>query len=183
MTSWQGPGPRRATPAARMENRSVARMPALYRERPKPHAPACPGLKSSATWRDLDFPVPVSSTGRLRQVPGGKRVTVQRQAEVTPSGGKRIAVWSRETAGAIRSFPADRARQNNICGGRAPLVRARARSQSSRQRAWEKPKPPKASRHGRKQRRHKPECSKDRDDDDEQDIHREYRTQNRRGSS
>jgi len=75
-----GPGPRRATPAARMEKRSVARMPALSRERPKPHAPVCPGLRSSASCVTLIFRCPVSGTGRLRQLPGGKRVTVRRQA-------------------------------------------------------------------------------------------------------
>jgi len=124
--SW--PWLQRATPAARMEKRSVARMPALYRERPKPPAPVCPGLKSSASWRDLDFPVPgvldrtlapsYLAASALR--PGGRQ-------EVTPSGGKRIAVWSRETAGAIRGLWEDRARQNNICGGRARRVPARAR--------------------------------------------------------
>jgi hypothetical protein len=159
-----GPGPLRATPAARMEKRSVARMPALYRERPKPHALVCPALKSSASSRDLDVPVPIFGNGTLvpitwrqaRYGPGGRQ-------DVTPSGGKRIAVRSRETAGAIRGRWEDRARQNNILSEAARRAPARARSGLPKQRAQGKPEPPKASRHSWKQRRHKPECSKDRD--------------------
>jgi hypothetical protein len=103
--------------------------------------------------------------------------------EVTPSGGKRIAVRSRGTAGAIRGFPEDRARQNNILWEAARRAPALARSGLPKQRARGKPEPPKASRHSCKQQRRKPERSKDRDDDDERDLRREYRIQIRRGSS
>jgi hypothetical protein len=70
--------------------------PALYRERPKPHAPICRRSKSSACWRDFDVLVP----GFLDQTlcanfPGGKRVTVRRREDVTSSGG-RGSLWSQE---------------------------------------------------------------------------------------
>ncbi len=175
-----GPGPRRATPAARMEKRLIARMPALCRERPKPHAPVYPGLGSSASWRELDFPVPGFRNRTLAPL-------TRRQARYGPAAGRtsrqageRIAVSSRETAVAIRGFAEDRAQKNNICGARGPQVLARARNQSSRQRAWEKPQPPKASRHSRTQRRRNPQCSKGRDDD-ERDRHPKCRTQIRPG--
>ena len=113
----------------------------------------------------LIFRRPVSSTGRLRQLPGGKRVTVRRQAGSHAKRGKRIAVRSRETAGAIRGFAEDRARQNNILWARVPRAPARARSGLPKPRARGKPKSPKPSRHRRKQRRRNPECNKGRDDE------------------
>jgi hypothetical protein len=77
-----GPGLPRAMPAARMGKRSVARMPAPYRERPKPHAPVCLGLKSSASGRELDFPVP----GVLDRTPAP--ITL-RQARYGPAAGRK----------------------------------------------------------------------------------------------
>jgi len=176
-----GPGPRRATPAARMEKRSVARMPALSRERPKPHAPVCPGLKSSASGVTLIFRCPVSGTGRLRQLPWRQARHGSAAGRKSRQAGKRTAMWSRETAGAIRGFPEDRARQNNILWEVARRAPAPARNQSSKQRARGKPEPPKASRHSCMQRRRNPERSKDRDDG--QDRRPRCRTRIRPGSN
>ena len=160
-----GPGLQRATPAARMEKRLVARRPALCRERPEPHAPVCPGLKSSASWRDLDFPVPGFWNRTLAPI-------TWRQARYGPAAGRtsRQAGERGSLCGAgkrrARSEVFGRtARGKIIFVGRARgEFDARARSQSSKQLARKKPEPPKASRHSRKQRRHKPERSKDRDD-------------------
>jgi hypothetical protein len=102
--------------------------------------------------------------------------------DVTPSGGKRIAVRSRETAGAIRGLREDRARQNNILVARVPRAPARARSGLPKQRVLGKPEPPKPSRHWRKRRRRNPECNKDRDDD-ERDRRQECPTPIRPGRS
>jgi hypothetical protein len=157
--------------------RSVARMPAsraakatcvgLQGSSPRPH-----GVSLIFLCR---FPEPDACANHLE----ASALRSSGRQDVTPSGGKRIAVRSRETAGAIRGPWEDRARQNNIGGARAPRAPARARSGLPKPRARKKPQPPKPSRHSRKQRRRKPECSKDRDDG--QDRRPRCRTQIRPG--
>jgi hypothetical protein len=160
-----GPGPRRASPAARMEKRSGSRMPALHRERPKPHAPVCPRPKSSACWRDFD----VLARGFLDQTlcanfPGGKRVAVRRRQDVTSSGGKRITLRARKIPWrAIRGLREDRARQNNISWEAARRAPARARHRVPKQQRG-RSEPPKPCRHRGKLRRRKLECNKGHDD-------------------
>lgn len=142
----------------------VRGMAARDRERPKPHAPACPGLcprPAGVTlilapgFRNQTLPPIYLAASALRSS-GGQ--------EIKPCRAKRIAVRSRETPGAINGLRVDRARQNNILREIARRAAARARSGWPMQRARKKPKPPKAPRQRRKQRRRKPECSKGRDD-------------------
>jgi hypothetical protein len=100
-------------------------MPALYRERPQPHAPVCPGPLSSARRRDLDFWRPVSGTGRFRQF-------TWRQARYgREAGGKSRQAWGR---GSLRGAAKRRARSEvfrRTARGKVIFVR-RTRSESER---------------------------------------------------